>query len=70
MTPLEQKMLAAVEKAHYDFGNASGGSEDFFIAEAVTKITLDLAEKCYEEGYDAAMHHEQPTFKQFIQDYE
>ena len=70
---IEEQMLEAIEKARYDWGLACGGDKSQYIAEYVTKIALELAEKAYDKGLidqQTYGYGRTYSFKQFIQDYE
>lgn len=50
MTKLESELLSAVEKGRLDYGNATGGHEDWFITEAVREVAKRYIEKAFLEA--------------------
>jgi hypothetical protein len=55
MTKLEKELLEAVEKAHFDFGDASGGNEDYFIATAAAEVCKRYIEKALDYSWSVDM---------------
>lgn len=51
MTRLESDLLHAIEAGRLAYDNATGGSEDWFITEAVREVAKKYIEKALHDSY-------------------
>ena len=51
MTKLEADLLHVIEVGRHNYGNATGGSEDLFIMEAVREVAMQYIQKAYEDAF-------------------